>query len=187
NADGTSAQPLRYTVCTGKCPDPPYQIVWLQPNALLVLREGDILRVAPGSKPQKIARINDFSFVTNPTGTRIAAGAGSPSCLTCSGPVTILDAQSGALVGTAGGRKLDNVNPSLSPDGTRVVFELAVVDVAAGKVRSLLQLYYAPTAAWSSDSSELLANTVPKTQKCWSTWRVPADGSKPTLISSCST
>src|SRR5258708_27792984 len=40
NADGTSAQPLRYTVCTGKCPDPPYQIVWLQPNALLFLRDG---------------------------------------------------------------------------------------------------------------------------------------------------
>jgi Tol biopolymer transport system component len=282
NADGTSAQPLRYTACTGKCPDPPYQIVWLRPNTLLFLRDGYILRIAPGSKPQKIARINDFSFVTNPTGTRIAAGAGSPSCLTCSGPVTILDARSGALVGTAGGRKLDNVNPSLSPDSAQVVFErnasddsghtfgiwtaktngsqlrqlakvgehplwsptggkiayvasagtsvalrlvsagggksralvprnvenvfgwspdgksiafetgtgsigkLAVVDVATGKVRSLLQLYYAPTAAWSSDSSELLANTVPKTQKCWSTWRVPADGSKPTLISSCS-
>src|SRR5438874_9603366 len=81
NADGTSAQPLRYTVCTGKCPDPPYQIVWLQPNALLVLRDGGILRIAPGSRPQKIARIDDFSFVTSPAGTRIAAGAGSPSCL----------------------------------------------------------------------------------------------------------
>src|SRR5204862_3419390 len=68
------------------------------------------------------ARFDDFSFVTNPAGTRIA-GAGWPSCLRCSGPVTILDAQSGAVVGTAGGKTLDNVNPSLSPDGTRVVFE----------------------------------------------------------------
>ena len=37
--------------------------------------------------------------------------------------MTILDAQSGAVVGTVGGKKLDNVNPSLSPDGTKVVFE----------------------------------------------------------------
>lgn len=280
-ADGTSVRPLRYTVCTGKCPDPPYQLTWLRPSALLFLRDGEIFRVAPGSRPQKIARIDDFSFVTNPTGTRIAAGAGSSACLTCAGPVTILDARSGAVVGTAGGKKLDNVNPSLSPDGTKVVFErnasddsghtfgiwtaktngsqlrqlakvgerplwsptgrtiayaasagksvalrlvsagggrsralvphnvenvfgwspdgksiafetgkgstgkLAVVDAATGHVRTLLQLDYAPSAVWSSDSSELLANTVPKTQKCWSTWRVPVDGSNPTLISSC--
>jgi len=90
-------------------------------------------------------------------------------------------------------RNVENVF-GWSPDGKSIAFEtgkgsmgkLAVVDVATGKVRSLLQLYYAPTAAWSPDSSELLANTVPKAQKCWSTWRVPADGSKPTLISSCS-
>jgi Tol biopolymer transport system component len=195
--------------------------------------------------------------------------------------VTILNAQSGALVGKVGGKKLYNVDPSLSPDGSKVVFErnasndsgktfgiwtakadgsnlrrlvkvgqhplwspkvgkvayvafarksvalrlisagggesralvprrvenvfgwspdgkfiafetgtgtlgkLAVVDVATGKVRSLLQLKYAPTAAWSPDSSELVANSVPRSQKCWSTWRVPVDGSKPTLISSC--
>jgi Tol biopolymer transport system component len=195
--------------------------------------------------------------------------------------VTILDAQSGNLVGKVGGKKLYNVDPSLSPDGSRVVFdrnaandsgktfgiwtakadgsdirrlvkvgqhplwspkvgkvayvavagksvalrlisagggksrvlvprrvenvfgwspdgkyiafeagtgtlgELAVVDVATGKVRSLLQLEYAPTAAWSPDSSELVANSLARSQKCWSTWRVPVDGSKPTLISSC--
>jgi hypothetical protein len=26
---------------------------------------------------------------------------------------------------------------------------------------------------------------VSRTQKCWSTWRVPVNGSKPTLISTC--
>ncbi|MDX6512602.1 MAG: hypothetical protein QOE36_2106, partial [Gaiellaceae bacterium] len=35
-------------------------------------------------------------------------------------------------------------------------------------------------------STKLVANSVPKTQKCWSTWRVPVDGSTPTKISSCS-
>ncbi len=282
NADGTNAQPLRYTVCTGKCPDPPDLVAWLPSNQLLVLRDGDILRFAPGSKPRKItARINAVSIVTNPTGTRIAAEKYWPSCLSCAAPVTILNARSGAVVGKVGGTKLDNVTPSLSPDGTKVVFEriasddsgktygiwtananggnlrrlvsvgqqplwspkagkvayvasagksvalrlvsagggksralvarnvmnvfgwspdgrhiafesgtgsvgkLAVIDVATGKVRTLLQLHYAPTAAWSPDSTELVANSVPKTQKCWSTWRVPVNGSKPTLISSC--
>jgi dipeptidyl aminopeptidase/acylaminoacyl peptidase len=278
NGDGTNAQPLRYTVCSERCPGPPGPIVWLQ-SGILYLRDGAIFRIVPGSKPQKIARINDVSIVTNPAGTRIAAEKYYPSCLSCAAPVTILDAQSGAVVGTAGGRKLDNVNPSLSPDGSQVAFErdasnesgktfgiwtantngsnlrrlvkvgqqplwsptggkiayvtgagypvalrlvsagggksrtlvprnvstvfgwspdgksiafetgkgkLAVVDVATGKLRTLLQLNYAPTAAWSPDSSELVVNTVPKTQRCGSTWRVPADGSKPRLISTCS-
>lgn len=282
SADGTSARPLRYTVCTGKCPDPPNQLAWLPSNQLLVLRDGAILRFAPGGRPRKIAGgINDFSFVTNPAGTRIAVGRGSPSCLSCSGPVTILDAQSGTVVGRVGGKKLDNVDPSLSPDGTKVVFEriasddsgktfgiwtarangtglrrlvkvgrqplwspkagkvayvaragkslalrlvaadggksralvrrnvstvfgwspdgryiayetgagplgkLAVVDVATGKERTVLQLEYAPTAAWSPDSSALVAGSEPRTQKCWSAWRVPVDGSKPILIRDC--
>jgi Tol biopolymer transport system component len=277
NADGTSAQPLRYTVCSERCPDPPYLVAWLR-SGILYLRSGGIFRIVPGSRPQKIAQPNAVSVVTNPAGTRIATEQYYPSCLTCAAPVTILDAQSGAVVGTAGGKKLDNVNPTLSPDGTRVAFErdasnesgktfgiwtaktngsdlrrlvkvgqqplwspasakiayvapagksvalrlisagggksralvrnvwtvfgwsrdgksiafetgagrLAVVYVATGKVRSLLQLHYAATAAWSPDSSELVANSVPKSQRCWSTWRVPADGSKPTLISTCS-
>jgi Tol biopolymer transport system component len=281
NADGTNAQPLRYTVCSRNCPDPPNQLAWLPSNRLLVLRDGAVLRFAPGSKPRQIARINDFSFVMNAAGTRIAAGAGTPSCLSCSGPVTIRNVQPAALVGKVGGNKLYNVDPSLSPDGSKVVFErttpnapgktfgiwtakadgsdlrrlvkvgqhplwspkvgkvaylaftgksvalrlisagggnsralvprrvenvfgwspdgkyialetgtgtlgkLVVVDVATGKVRSLLQLEYAPTAAWSPDSSELVANSVPRSQTCWSTWRVPVDGPKPALISSC--
>jgi Tol biopolymer transport system component len=282
NADGTNARPLPYTVCSERCPDPPNQIAWLPSNQLLVLRDGDILRFAPGSRPRKIARINDFSFVANAAGTRIAGGAGTPSCLSCSGPVTVLDVRSGALVGEVGGDTLYNVDPSLSPDGSKVVFDraasngsgktfgiwtayangshlerlakvgrhplwspkdgqiavvalagqsvalrlvsagggkpralvprnvenvfgwspdgryiafemgtgsvgkLAVVAVATGKVRTLLRLDYAPTAAWSADSSELVANSVPRNQKCWSTWRVPVDGSAPTQISSCS-
>ena len=89
-------------------------------------------------------------------------------------------------------RNVENVF-GWSPDGHYIAIEtgtgsvgkLAVVDVATGKVRKLLQLHYAPTAVWSPDSSELLANSVPPSYKCWSTWRVPVDGSKPTLISTC--
>ena len=280
NADGTNAQPLRDTVCSERCPDPPYLIAWPQ-SGLLYLRDRGVFRIARGSKPQKIAQVNAVSVVANPAATRIAAERYYPSCMGCAAPVTILDAQSGAVIGKAGGNKFDNVNPSLSPDGTKVVFQrdasddsgktfgiwtaktdgsrlrrlakvgqqplwshaggkvaylafagnsvalrlissgggksralvprnvqnvfgwspdgryiafetgtgsvgkLAVVDVATRKVRTLLKLHYAPTAAWAPDSSELVANSVPRSQKCWSTWRVPVDGSKPTLISSC--
>jgi dipeptidyl aminopeptidase/acylaminoacyl peptidase len=81
-----------------------------------------------------------------------------------------------------------------SPDGKYVAFEmgtgstgkLAVVNAATKKVQTLVQLRYAPTAAWAPDSTELVATSVPKTQKCWSTWRVSIGGAKPTLISTCS-
>jgi hypothetical protein len=276
NADGTNAQPLRYTVCTGKCPDPPGQLAWL-PSGLFFLRDGAVYRIAPGSKPAKVLSFNGDSFAADAAGDRIASGQW-PGCTQCAGPVTVYSLSTGRRLGTAGGKKLYNVNPSLSPDGSQVVFErdatgdsgrlfgiwtaatngshlerlakvgqqplwspaggkiayvapagksvalrlisagggksrtlvpnvstvfgwspdgksiafergsgkLSVVDVTTGKVRSLLQLDYAPTAVWSPDSGELLVNTVPKGQKCWSTWRVPVDGSKPTLISTCS-
>ena len=232
NADGTSAQPLRYTVCTRKCPDPPNQLAWLPSKQLLVLRDGDILRFAPGSKPRKIARgINvdpslsrDGSKVvfertaSNDSGKTFgiwAAKADGSNLrrLVQVGEHPLWSPKVGkvayvALAGksvalhliSAGGGKSRALVPSRvenvfgwSPDGKYIAFEtgtgtlgkLAVVDVATGKVRSLLQLKYAPTAAWSPDSSELVANSVPRSQKCWSTWRVPVDGSKPTLISSC--
>jgi Tol biopolymer transport system component len=80
-----------------------------------------------------------------------------------------------------------------SPDGRYIAFEtgsgtfgkLAVVDATTGTVRQLLQLSYAPTSVWSPDTSELLAYSLAKSQKCWSLSRVPVDGSAPTLISSC--
>ena len=119
-ADGTNAQPLRYTVCSSNCQDEPYQLEWLAPNKLLALLTGNIVQIVPGRKPKKLARIPDFSFVTNATGTRLASG--TPDCLHCAGPLTILKLPSGGLVGHVGGKKLDNVTPSLSPDGSRVVF-----------------------------------------------------------------
>ena len=275
NADGTNAQPLRYTVCSERCSDPPNQIAWL-PSGLFFLRDGDFYRIAPGSRPVKVMTFNGFSFAADVAGDRIAIGQW-PGCTQCAGPVTVYSVSTGRRLGTVGGRKRYNVNPSLSSDGTQVVFErdasgdsgklfgiwtanvdgshlrrlakvgqqplwapaggkvayvapagksvalrlisagggksralvrnvstvfgwspdgksiafqmgsgkLSVVDVATGKVRTLLKLHYAPTAAWSPDSSELVANSVPRSQKCWSTWRVPVDGSKPTLISSC--
>src|SRR5215469_3589323 len=55
NPDGTNAQPVRYTVCSERCPDPPYPNVWLQ-SGILYMRGGDIFRIVPGSKPHRLAR-----------------------------------------------------------------------------------------------------------------------------------
>jgi Tol biopolymer transport system component len=282
-ADGTNVQPLRYTVCSEKCADPPGPIFWTQ-SGIVYLRDGTVYRISPGSKPQKIAQPNAVSIATDPSGSRIAAEKYYPGCTGCSGPVTILDGQSGAVVATAGRKNLENVAPTLSPDGTQVAFEayrstgagkplgiwtaktnggslrqlvkvgrqplwspaggkiaylapvgsssalrliasgggksrtlvahdveavfgwspnaryiafersfnkLEVVDTTTGKVRMLLKLSYSPTAVWAPSSQELLVNTVTtinkttRTPRCWATWRVPADGSKSTKISSC--
>jgi Tol biopolymer transport system component len=279
--NGTNAQPLKYTVCSEKCSDPPYQIAWLKSGQLVYLIDGDFFRLTPGKKPQRFATVNTDAFATDPAGDRLAGGFGFSGCLTCGGPVTVVDVLSGHVVGKVGGKKFENHYPSLSPDGTKVVFQrdgadssgrtfgiwtarangshvrrlekvgqqplwspvagkvayivpagksvalrliaagggksrvlvprnvqnvygwspdgryiafeqgtgsvgkLAIVDVATRKVRTFLKLQYGPTAAWSPDSSQLVANWVPRNQKCWSTRRVPINGSKPSLISSC--
>lgn len=281
NGDGSNVQPLRYTVCSENCPDPPYPIDWLQ-SGITYLRDAVIYRIAGGSKPHRIARTSAVDFDASADGTRIATDLFYPGCLTCKGPITVYDAQSGAVVGTVGGKKLENIDASLSPDGAKLAFdrypstdsgkalgvwtanangshlrqlvrtgqhplwsptgtkiaylggtspspvlrvispgggksrtlvahsvqnvfgwspdgkyiafelgtgstgELAVVNVATRKVKALVRLQFAPSAAWAPDSTELVATSVPKTYKCWSTWRVPIDGSKPTLISTCS-
>jgi Tol biopolymer transport system component len=284
NADGSSPKPLAHTVCDSNCQDPPGQIDWLQANKILYLVDGGpIYSLAPGGKPKTLTTINAESFAVNAQKTRIASGANFGGCVTCSGPVAVTSIATGHRVGSVGGNKYDNMNPSLSPNGKQVVFErdpdtdtgkalglwtanasgthvrqllktgyqplwspagdeiayrtgtgktaalhvipvtggksrvlvsknavnvfdwspdgtsiafesgstLSIVDVQTGKVTALQPLKYQPTAAWSADSSKLVANTVTKLSskgipQCWATWVVPADGSTPTKISSCS-
>jgi hypothetical protein len=60
------------------------------------------------------------------------------------------------------------------------------VDVATGKVRSLLKLHIGPSVAWSPDSQELLVRTQPRANnRCASLWRVSVDGGKPQLLRNC--
>jgi Tol biopolymer transport system component len=120
--NGTNVQPVRYTACSGRhCLEPPTLIAWTQ-NGILYQSGGGVFRIVPGNKPQQIARPSAVSIVTNPAGTRLAAASYDDSCDTCAGPLTIYDAQSGAVVGKVGGKKLSNVDPSLSPDGLSVAF-----------------------------------------------------------------
>lgn len=120
--NGTNVQPVRYTACSGRhCPEPPTLIAWTL-NGILYQSGGGVFRIVPGNKPQQIARPSAVSYVTNPAGTRLAAASYDESCDTCAGPLTIYDAQTGAVVGKVGGKKLSNVDPSLSPDGLSVAF-----------------------------------------------------------------
>lgn len=124
DANGNNAQPLKYTVCSENCQDFPYQISWTSTGALLYVVDGPVLSLTPGSKPKKTGiRINAPSFSLDAAADRLASGANFPGCATCAGPVSVFDVSTGALVGKVGGKKVDNMAPSLSPDGSQVVFE----------------------------------------------------------------
>jgi len=280
-ANGTNVQPVRYTACGGKhCPEAPGLIAWTQ-FGILYQSGGGIFRIVPGNKAQQVARPNAIGYVTNRAGTRLAAASYDESCDTCAGPLTIYDAQTGAVVGKVGGNKLSNVDPSLSPDGSSLAFgrftsnqsgrslgiwaantngrslrrlakngllplwssnsgtvaylvqsrtsrslhlvsasggksrtlvpgkienvfgwspngryvafaqaargganELAVVNVATRKVRTLLRLDDSPTASWAPDSTHLVVSSLPEA-KCAPTYRVSLTGSTPVRIASC--
>lgn len=127
NADGKQAAPLPHTVCTRRCRldliDSPTQLFWVQPNLLLYGDDYRIFAVPVGGGPRLLGRrFGSFAqFSVDSAGDRLAAG-GSPGCVQCKGPVTVLDVPSGALVGRLGGRKVNNVDASISPDGSHVVF-----------------------------------------------------------------
>jgi hypothetical protein len=279
--DGTNVQPVPYTTCSEHCPEPPGLIAWTQ-FGILYQSGGAVFRIVPGNKPQQIARPSAVSYATNPAGTRLAAAPYYDSCDTCAGPLTIYDARTGAVVGKVGGKKLSNVDPSLSPDGLSVAFgrftsnqtgkslgiwaantngsslrqlvkvglyplwspasaqvaylvqgrsssslhlvpaaggksrtlvpgkvenvfgwspngryvafaqagrngagNLAVVDVATRKVRTLLRLNFSPTASWAPDSLHVVVNGVPRNAKCGPTYLVSLTGSAPAKIASC--
>jgi Tol biopolymer transport system component len=294
NADGKQAAPLPRTVCTRRCRldliDSPTQLFWVQPNLLLYGDDFRIFTIPVGGTPEPLGKQpGSFEqFSVDSAGDRVAAGFSS--CPQCAGPVTVLSVPSGALVGRVGGKKLDNITPSISPDGKQVVFvrshgdsprssiwtasadgshlrrleraggsplwspdggkiaylrgkapnwpalllvsphggksttlirgapcpsvgrcrsngvmalfgwspdasriafenarqRLEVVDVATGKMRSLLKLRFGPSVAWSPDSQELLVRTQPRAHnRCASLWRVPVGGGKPQLLRNC--
>ena len=95
----------------------------------------------------------------------------------------------GANGGTS--RLLDpgiSANAGWSPNGKLIaswsIGKLVVVDVATGKARRLPFVGYPSGNDWSPDSKELLV-AARLSGRCFALWRVPVNGSKPRLVSSC--
>lgn len=97
------------------------------------------------------------------------------------------------VVGASGGTSRlvgppSSGNAGWSPNGKLIaswgIGKLLVLDVATGKARTLPFVGYPSGNAWSPDSKELLV-TARMSGRCFALWRVPVDGSKPRLVSSC--
>ena len=125
-ADGKNATPLPQTVCTTRCRfdliDSPTQLFWVSPNLLLYGDDFRIFTIPIGGRPAPLgSQPGSYEeFSVDSAGDRVAAGFSN--CPRCAGPVTVLSVPSGRLVGRIGGNKLDNITPSISPDGSQVVF-----------------------------------------------------------------
>jgi WD40 repeat protein len=123
DADGKNIHPLPRTTCSERCAqalsEPPGQLYWVA-SGMLYGSDAGIFAIPTGRQAAPVARTPPNPFAYDTKGDRAAAGASE--CPTCTGPVKIFASPSGALVGKAGGSKLDNIEPSLSPDGSQVVF-----------------------------------------------------------------
>lgn len=130
DADGKHVRPLRYTVCGERCSrelsDPPDELDWAGPRLLLYGNDLGIFAISLGRKPELLGMKPPEPFSADSAGDRVAAGFST--CPGCAGPVTVRDVPSGRLVGRLGGKKLDNIEPSLSPDGRQVVFVRVYAD-----------------------------------------------------------
>jgi WD40 repeat protein len=126
DADGTHLHRLANTVCSQHCTnplnDPPGALDWVRPTLLLAANDRGVYTVSIGQKPKLLGKTGPAPFSIDSAGDRVAFGAAPAACVHCAGPVKVLSVLSGAVVGTVGGTKVDNTEPSLSPDGTQVVF-----------------------------------------------------------------
>jgi WD40 repeat protein len=133
DADGKHVHKVSHTVCSERClramSDPPDQLYWVKPSLLLYGNDFGIGAITLGQDPKLLGKTPPEPFSTDTNGDRVAAGAVSSCTRTgCAGPVKILSVPSGAVVGTVGGAQRINTEPSLSPDGTQVVFARFAAD-----------------------------------------------------------
>jgi WD40-like Beta Propeller Repeat len=140
--------------------DPPDQLYWVRPSLLLYGNDFGIGAITVGQSPKLLGKKPPEPFSVGPNGDRVAAGAVSSCTHTgCAGPVKILSVPWGALVGTVGGTQRINTEPSLSPDGTQVVF----ARFAANDSGRRLGIWTA-----SADGSHLLRLTRGGSNPLWS-------------------
>ena len=125
-SDGRNLHQVPRTVCGERCPnnlgDPPGQLDWVGPTLLVYGSDDGVHTVSVGQKPKLLTRKGPIPYSLDSNGDRVATAMLAPGCMACSGPVTIRSVPSGAVIGVVGGTKLLNTEPSLSPDGTQVVF-----------------------------------------------------------------
>ena len=126
DADGNGLHRLPNTVCSERCSsvafhDPTGRLDWMAANQLLSANDFGIFSIPVGQKPKLLGKAGPVPFSVDTAGDRVASGINA-SCTSCRGPVTVRSVPSGAVVGLVGGTKLANSEPSLSPDGTQVVF-----------------------------------------------------------------
>jgi dipeptidyl aminopeptidase/acylaminoacyl peptidase len=102
--------------------EPLDQLYW-RGTGLLYGNDFGVFAIPPGQKPKLLGKKPPEPFSVDSAGDRVAAGAYS-SCTNagCAWPVKVFGVPSGSVVGKAGGTKVINIEPSLSPDGTQVVF-----------------------------------------------------------------
>ena len=135
DASGKNLHQLPNTVCSERCSnvlsDPPGRLDWVGPTLLLAANDLGVYTVTIGQKPKLLGKTGPVPFSLDAAADRVAAGAFPSSCVHCSGPVTIRSVPAGAVVGKVGGTKLNNPDPSLSPDGTQVVFARRAADDTA--------------------------------------------------------
>ena len=195
DADGKNLHKLPNTACSERCSNALRegvgQLDWAQPSLLLAGMDNGIATVPIGQKPKLLANTGPTLFSTDASGDRVASGLYADGCSGCHGPVKVLGVPSGAVVGQVGGTKVFNGDPSLSPDGTQVVF-----------VRSSGKSPEAKPSIWtaSADGSHLRRLEQSGTNPLWSpagnrisyvvpgatsaVWRVvsPQGGSSTTLL-----
>jgi hypothetical protein len=108
----------------------------VRPKLLLYGDNFRIFTIAVDGRPEPLGKQpGSFEqFSVDSAGDRVAAG--SSNCPHCAGPVTVLSVPSGRFVGGVGGKKLDNITPSLSPDGKRVVFVRQYAD-GSGRTKGI--------------------------------------------------
>ena len=120
------------------------QITWLPGNQLLYWAEFRLFRL-PLWKPRPVllGTIDRVHFTTDRAGTLIAWG--SPGCPLCSGPIGI-KSLAGSRTKSIGGGKVQDMSPTLSPNGRLVAFSRTFWSKTGGEFERPAGIWVSPTA-----------------------------------------